>query len=70
MPRRGRTGKIRTRRDRAHIAAVTVGLAAVLLVGYATIDSWALRIGVTVLGLLLAPVLLTVLQPTSHRRVH
>jgi Flp pilus assembly protein TadB len=66
--RRGRTGRLPSRRDRAQLAAVVMGLLVLLVVIFITVQSWALRVGAVVLALLLAPVLLTLFP--SHRRVH
>jgi Flp pilus assembly protein TadB len=67
VPQRGRTGRIRSRRDRAQVAAVSTGLLLALIVVFVTVQSWALRIGAIVLAFLLAPVLVLLTQP---RRVH
>ncbi|SHM36557.1 hypothetical protein [Cryptosporangium aurantiacum] len=68
---RGRTGKIRAaRRDRAQLAAIATGLIVLLLVVWVTIDSWAMRIGATVLALLLTPVLLALTRSDYSRSVH
>ncbi|GAA3389882.1 hypothetical protein [Cryptosporangium minutisporangium] len=68
--RRGRTGKLRTRRDRAQVAAIVMGLLVALVIVFVTIDSWALRIGAAVLALLLAPVLLALTRTDYSRSVH
>ena len=66
--RRGHTARLRTRRDRAQLAAVSIGLLVLLMIVFVTIQSWALRIGAMVLALLIAPVLVTLSKP--NRRVH
>ena len=68
VPRRGHTGRLRTRRDRAQLAAVAIGLLVLLVAVFVTIQSWTLRIGAVVLALLVAPVLVILSQP--NRRVH
>lgn len=68
--RRGRTGRISTRRDRAQVATIATGVIVLLLVVWVTIDSLALRIGVTVLALLLVPVLLALSRTDYSRSVH
>jgi len=67
---RGRTARLRTRRDRAQLAAIAMGLLVALVIVFVTIESWALRIGATVLALLLAPVLLALTRPAYDRSVH
>ena len=67
---RGRTGRISTRRDRAQLSAIAMGLLVALVVVWVTIDSWALRIGATVLALLLAPVLIALSGTDYSRSVH
>ncbi|MFI5957139.1 hypothetical protein [Cryptosporangium sp. NPDC051539] len=65
----GQTGRIRTRRDRAQLSAIAMGLIVVLVFVFLTIDSWALRIGAVVLALLLAPVLLALTRTDYSRSV-
>jgi hypothetical protein len=69
VPRRGRTGRIRTRRDRTQLAVVWMSLLVLLVIVFLTIDSWAMRIGATVLALLLGPVLVALTRPAYHRSV-
>ena len=68
--RRGRTGRVRTRRDRAEVAAIVMGLLVAVLFVFLLIDSWAVRIGATFLALLLAPVLLALTRTDYSRSVH
>lgn len=66
---RGRTARLRTRRDRAQLSAIAMGLLVALVIVFVTIDSWALRIGATILALLLAPVLLALTRTDYSRSV-
>ncbi len=67
VPRRGRTGRLTGRRNRAQLSGIAVGLIVVLSLTWYLVDTWPERIAVAVLALLALPAIVTLTTNRSTR---
>jgi len=67
LPRRRRTGRLSSRRNRAQFAGIAVGIIVALSVAWYAVDSWPERVAATVLALLALPAIVTLTLDRSTR---